>query len=371
MSNQTNRAWTEQEVILLKMLRPTHSNTEVAQEFERRADLGLPGIFARSTEAIEKKCKRDNITAANTVSYQPGQEHQENLKQLEAIQSKYAQNHIRKTRGLMDPQDHARKIVSISDLHVPFMDINMLEEVVEEHASPATWLVINGDALEGYSYSHYTQDKVVSGLHEFRGVFELVKYLRTKFGKVFITSGNHDKRVTRSLNELGWPEDKWSVLGPDLLARIANGEELDATGMLIKKHDFDNVFYEPIESWYIRIGKTVFFHPSSRPGSKPGDTVNKWARKFLERYDANEVDSFVCGHTHKVYEGVINGYKMMEQGTLAGYLAYAFDPKALYDGNGQNGYAVIYQDQEGNTDFNYSHVFYLGEIVPPKKSVAI
>jgi hypothetical protein len=156
-----------------------------------------------------------------------------------------------------------------------------------------------------------------------------------------------------------------------LLARIANGEELDSTGMLVKKHDFDNVVYEHVESWYIRIGKTVFFHPSTKPGSKPGETVTKWARKFLERYDANEVDCFVCGHTHKVYEGVINGFKMMEQGTLAGYLAYAFDPKAAYDGNGQNGYAVIYQDAEGNTDFNNSHVYYLGEIMPPKKSAII
>lgn len=371
MSNQTSRAWTEQEVILLKILRPTHSNAEIAQEFERRHDLGLPGIYVRSTDAIEKKCKRDDITAANTANYEVGKEQKESLEKLEEIQSLYHQPHLRRQRGIMSADDHARKIVSISDLHVPFMDVDMVDEIVAEHASPATWLVINGDALEGYAYSHYTQDKMVSGLHEYRGVFELVKYLRTKFGRIFITSGNHDKRLTRSLNELGWPSDKYSVLGPDLLARIANGEELDATGLLVKKHDFSNVTYEPIESWYIRIGKTVFFHPSSKPGSRPGETVTKWARKFLERYDADEVDSFVCGHTHKVYEGVINGFKMMEQGTLAGYLAYAFDPKSLYDGNGQNGYAVVYQDAEGNTDFNASHVFYLGEIVPPKKSVAI
>ena len=32
-----------------------------------------------------------------------------------------------------------------------------------------------------------------------------------------------------------------------------------------------------------------------------------------------------------------------------------------------NGYAIIYQDADGNTCFNKSHVIYLGSQLPPKK----
>lgn len=692
----TSRSWTPQEVNLLKTLRPTHSNREIADEFERRADMGSSRIFARSVDAIQKKCKRDEITAASTVDFDPQDAVVSRIEQLKVIQAKYKQPQVRIKRGVFDQSKIVRKIVSISDIHVPFADSDMLEEVVAEHAGPGVWLVINGDLLECYAYSFFTKHSSVTGLHEYQCAFLLVQWLRTKFDKVFITSGNHDKRVSRQLKDIGWGSDMSKVLRPDLLARIANGEELDDSGTLVAKHDWDNVYYEQVESWYIRIGKTVFFHPSTKPSARPGETVQKWAKKFLERYDPHEVDSFVCGHcfdeeteiltahgwkgideiseedmvgtlnldtncfewntpeavwrydhhdslikigmddrlqiavtpehgmiwktsndlaadkpwrltqayelleraqaviptsaietanndfpiedsllslyawvitegnisrngrlvriaqsddpngycseiethldklnlsyskvhrykaktlehgtfrnfdaymynlsanasellsefiiiepekafkpelllnlsqrqrllliqemckgdgskcgtevfrhyytkstklkdqfqmlltmsgfsnnaklridgtwyisfsdktqkfvsdfreeeycgrtfcltvpngtlvarrrgwvfitqnTHKVYEGVVNGYKMMEQGTLAGLMAYAFNPRVLYDGNGQNGYAVIYQDEHGNTSFNDSHVFYLGEVVPPKKSV--
>ena len=34
-----------------------------------------------------------------------------------------------------------------------------------------------------------------------------------------------------------------------------------------------------------------------------------------------------------------------------------------------NGYTVIYQDKNGNTNFNKSHVVYLGSVLPPKKEI--
>lgn len=36
-----------------------------------------------------------------------------------------------------------------------------------------------------------------------------------------------------------------------------------------------------------------------------------------------------------------------------------------------NGYAVIYQDEEGNTDFSTSRPYYLGSELPAKKKIVI
>ena len=186
-----------------------------------------------------------------------------------------------------------------------------------------------------------------------------------------LTEGNHDDRAARALKGVGMGKDASQVLRPNLLARIANGERLDATGMLVEKLDFSNVLFEQRESWYVKIGKTLFIHPSTKGSANPGFTVQKWYRKFAQRYTREEFDSIVCGHTHQIYKGIWCSTMLIEQGCLAGLLAYSWKKNAIFDGNSQNGYAVIYQDADGNTDFNLSGPIFVGEMLPPKKAAAI
>jgi hypothetical protein len=50
-------------------------------------------------------------------------------------------------------------------------------------------------------------------------------------------------------------------------------------------------------------------------------------------------------------------------------MSYSWSPKELYHSSAMNGYAVIYQDAEGNTDFNKSGFVYLGQLLPVDKPV--
>jgi len=200
--------------------------------------------------------------------------------------------------------------------------------------------------------------------------FDLVRILADNFEKVVIVSGNHDYRTSRAVQKSGLDLEATQILRPDLLARIANGEELNKFAELVNKHDFSNVYYQKQESWYVRIGKTIFCHPSGFGSAYPGATVNKLLDHFNNRMHQDEFDSIVVGHTHKVYKGIVQGKMLIEQGAMAHKLPYQFKPDLKFK-NAMNGYAVIYQDSNGNTNFNDSTPIYLGSHLPVKKETIV
>jgi UDP-2,3-diacylglucosamine pyrophosphatase LpxH len=300
MNNPNAKPWSQKEVELLQRI--SHKPiTDIVEDFRLRYLTFEPDFENRSFASIKKKLARlnKNTPTAKPAAKSPSKTTakvpqtniqnrlEDKLAKLKEIQAQYTEPSVRIQRGVIDPIDICRKIVSISDLHVPFVNTDMLDHVIKTHAGPNTWMVVNGDLLDGYA---------VFGIHEYRAAFEIVNTLRQNFEKVFLTSGNHDKRLARALKDVGWGTDKTNILGPDLLARIANGEELDENGILIQKHYWDNVFYDRKESWYVRIGKAIFFHPSTKPASKPGETVAKWSKKFQDRYAQEELDCMIMGH---------------------------------------------------------------------------
>jgi len=360
--------WSLEEEHLLKLLRPTNTYQEIEIEFQKRVDRNLPGFrCARSAEAVRKKCDRDNITPELCDIYTKDNVVERHWKQILDIVEIYKEDSVFRTRGIIPEDEITTKILSLSDIHFPLARVDLLLEIIDEH-SDADILVVNGDLLEGYLFSTFEKHKTIAAIDEYQAGFNFIKLCSEIFPKVVITSGNHDKRASRALKSTSLPKEATQVLGSNLIARIANGEKLDTSGMLVKKYDFDNVIYQGSESWYVLIGKTLFIHPSARGGSKPGWMVQSWNQKFATRYLPGEYDSVVCGHSHQIYKGIINSTLLIEQGCLTDLLTYAWSPGKLYNTNGQSGYAVIYQDAEGNTCFNRSTPIFLGEILPPKKS---
>ena len=59
---------------------------------------------------------------------------------------------------------------------------------------------------------------------------------------------------------------------------------------------------------------------------------------------------------------------LIEQGAMCARQPYQHKSDLRFP-HAMNGYAVIYQDYEGNTCFNKSHVVYLGSQLPPKKEI--
>lgn len=360
--------WLPQEEHLLRILRNKTDINGIAAEFAKRYINKASGFRSlRSADAIRRKCERDNITPESCKSYhKDDNSYTQRLDKMRKIQDKFGELSVAHHKGLVGKNNIARKIIAISDIHIPFARIDLLELILEEHKG-ADAIVINGDLLDGYVFSSYEKDKVIPALIEYTLAFELVELCSKLFKNVYLVEGNHDARVSRHLKALGFRNEHTDILRPNLLARIANGEKLDSTGQLIKKLDFKNVHFQERESWYIKLGKTIFAHPWSKGSSKPGFTVDRLNTFFRARYAEDEYDSIVCGHVHKIYKGVINSKLLIEQGCLAGLLAYSHSSRLAYMDNGMNGYAIIYQDKDGNTDYNWSGPIFLGEVLPPKK----
>ena len=359
--------WSVEEEHLLKLLRPTNTYQEIEIEFQKRIDKGIRGFkHARTSEAVRKKCQRDKIASVAYEYTSDSNPIMERWDTILNIQEQYKSESIERRRGLIDPKDITRKILSLSDIHFPLARLDLLADILNTHAD-ADVVVLNGDILEGYIYSTFEKSRRIAALDEYRAAFAFVRMLSENFPQVILTEGNHDDRAARALKNLGFEKEESQVLRPCLLARIANGELLDGTGMLVEQLDFSNVMFQQRESWYVKIGKTLFIHPSTRGSSKPGHTVMAWYKKFSERYQPDEFDSIVCGHTHQVYKGIWCSTLLMEQGCLAGLMAYAWKKNVVYNGNSVNAYAVVYQDKDGNTCFNKSETVYLGEVFPPKK----
>ena len=367
--------WTQEEMTLCQSLLASMTPTEISQELTKRYSQRQSGfVYPRSQEAVERKCMREGWKClAPRASAEPEKEAEvsdtvEEWALIEKILDKHKESFVQNTRGVIPKEKITRKILSLSDIHFPLANLNLLTQAVEAHRD-ADIVVCNGDLLEGYVFSTFTKNKSIAALDEYRTAFAFIEMLSKAFPKVVLVDGNHDIRAARALKEASFSKEATSVLRPNLISRIANGERLGADGKLIEKLTFNNVYYQESESWYVRIGKTLFIHPHGSGSGGPGGMVRKHSMRFNTRYNPGEIDSIVCGHTHQVYKAVINNQLLIEQGCLTGFLSYAWGPKADYVTNAQNGYAVIYQDEEGNTDFNLSGPIYLGEVLPPKKSI--
>lgn len=356
--------WTEEEEHLLRLLLPTNSHQEISEEFQRRVDKKIPGFFAeRSTDAVRKKCERDNLTPDTATQYKDP--YKSRWDQIREINNEYKLAHEDITTGLVGEENIARKILCLSDIHFPFAREDELERAVEEH-SDADIVVLNGDILDGYIFSTFPKSHRIAALAEYRAAFNFVQILSENFPKVVLVEGNHDARPARALGRANFEQEATQILRPNLIARIANGEELDEFGELVDKHDFDNVIFQQSESWWVRIGKTIFCHPHGWGGNAPGATVVKVDQQMRERFGSKEYDSIVCGHTHRIYKGVHQNRLLIEQGSMCARQDY--ENKAnLKMAHSMNGYCVVYQDEHGNTDFNFSGPVYLGSELPPKK----
>lgn len=355
--------WNEEEEHLLREMVSKRTFKEIAIEFERRRAKALPGFSKRRTlTAIKKKCNQDELNSDSCSSYtDPYEERWEKIKDLT---KEYKEASEKLKTGIL--KEANRKILTLSDIHFPFsLDVE-IKKALETH-SDADIVVLNGDILDGYIYSTFAKAKRIAALKEYMAAFELVEYLSENFPKVVIVAGNHDTRPAKALASVGFEKEESQVLRPDLLARIANGEKLNKSGELIEKLPFDNVYYQAYDSWYVRIGKTIFAHPSGYKGG-PGGTAQKLYDYFIKRMGSESFDSIVVGHTHKIYKGIFCNKLLIEQGAMCDRQPYQHRPDLRFL-HAMNGYAVIYQDEEGNTDFNKSHTVYLGSMLPPKKEL--
>ena len=262
-------------------------------------------------------------------------------------------------------QKDQRKIVCISDLHLPFVCMDVLEIMMNRDAG-ADYLIINGDFLDCHCLSSFTKNKYISLLDEYNSALELLELFSQHFGKVILVAGNHDgARMDRIIGEKV-PEGAQFLFRKSILERLAHGEILNAEGELTGKKPFKNVVAVTGPSndrWYVRVGNTVFAHPSK--GSKiEGKIAEYMLQHFRDRLEG--IDSVVIGHVHKLSRHYAHGFLCIEGGCLCYPLEYSYHPSAKYSPQPM-GYSVIVQDLNGNTDYSLSHEVFCGVIKSNKE----
>jgi predicted phosphodiesterase len=84
-------------------------------------------------------------------------------------------------------------------------------------------------------------------------------------------------------------------------------------------------------------------------------------------YSSDELDCVVIGHTHKQSKLSLARLLLIEQGAFSAPANYAHGPDLTYFGGTQNGYAIVWQDSEGNCIRNMTDFYTFGTAIPDKK----
>lgn len=268
-----------------------------------------------------------------------------------------------------------RFILSLSDLHIPFAPPDRILRILNHFKGDLAdngLIVLNGDLMDQYDVSHFSKYKEIPLIQEYRATYDLIKICLSFCNKVALTRGNHEVRLQRFMKDK-LPTNVLNLFESDLLLRLSRGDQVDFRGRWLEpdKDMAARVLYQMSEPWYIRVGKTIFCHPSGYGDKTPGGTVKKAHRLFRMRYDRVDFDSVVCAHTHSQYMGVIDNYLLMEQGSLNGRLGYEHTSALPDYGHSQNGFAVIVQDSDGSCNFNESRFYNIGSMVPKKKKLIV
>lgn len=360
--------WTpEENYFLFSLLKSdeTPSYDKIADSINLKHNSGLIGFPTyRSPDAVRRRILRIRKSGQSFSEPHAIDTAWQNIIKLT---KEYTPKSTFNDLGLVNSTD--RKIVSFSDLHIPFFLWRNMKNALEHH-NDADIVVLNGDILDAYLFSTFSKTKRIAALKEYMIAFDLVSYLSDNFENVVIVSGNHDIRTSRAAYSGNLDKEAVEIFRPDLLARIANGERLNEFCELTEKLDFSNVHYKKVDSWFFQVGKTIFCHPSGFGSAYPGATVVKLLDHFNNRLSPDEFDSIVVGHTHKVYKGVVANKLLIEQGAMCHRLPYQFKADLRFK-NASNGFAIIYQNSNGETNYNDSTPVYLGTHLPNKKGSSL
>ncbi len=352
--------WTEEEKeIVLQLVTEDKLYREISNAL---GDLG----YRRSPSAIQKFVKRLEDKAIAKGQTKPccgnlPEEVSPKEDQWRETTAKIAQQKtkmfnlcVKKYNKLGKPDGSLTKVLSLSDLHVPFENNAVIEDALDKH-SDSDILVLNGDLLDLFSVSRWPKNKSYPLKHEYTQALDWLKLFSKQFKQVVLIRGNHELRLQSYFSSNLDPGISF-MTHPDPLERLASGYGFDKGGHFVKTHEFNNVLYTGgICGWYAKIGNTIFVHPSGGSGV-PMRTALKAANHFIEIED---FEAIVCSHTHKMGKIFWKNKLLIEQGCCCIPMDYEADAHMKW--NQQTfGYAVVYMNSKGKIDFEKSGPVYYG-----------
>ena len=258
-------------------------------------------------------------------------------------------------------EDANKKILCLSDLHMPFENDVVIRDAMERHGDADT-LVLNGDIMDLSIFSKFSQDSYSLWRSTYEHALEWMIYFAQKFSRIVLIAGNHDLRAKKYFERRVNP-DVLPLVSSDILSLLANGYGFAPDGQMEKMYDFGNLFYEPgVINWYAKIGNAIFVHPSFYSSIPMRTAIN--ADTYFSGFE--QYDCLIVSHTHNSGRFVRNKKLLIEQGACCYPMEYAFSGRS-HSRLWSFGYAVLHMDMDGNVDFNSTTSEYLGTGWPEKQ----
>jgi predicted phosphodiesterase len=332
--------------------------TELTAIFRQRG-------YSRSRKAIERKAANLGVfykgATPEAVETPIEDAYSTAWSKIVSLKQDYVEEYEYRQAGLLEPGKASRKILCISDFHIPFDRDDLIKEAIELHKD-ADLLVVNGDMLDLYAVSTWPKERSVILRKEYDIAMEYIKLFAKTFPHVVLTRGNHEYRLNRYFHS-NVSKSISFLVNKEILGRLVLGEVYDGDGNIVERNEFKNVHYQSgAEAWFVKIGKTMFVHPMAFSGVEAKTAINA-QEYFMERDD---IDCVVLAHTHQQAKVPSRNKMCIEQGCLCCPLDYEKQGKLKYKAM-TLGYTVLYQDKDGNCDFNLTHNVYLGTQYPIKK----
>ena len=240
------------------------------------------------------------------------------------------------------------RILSISDLHVPFQ---LHVETFNDFIGCVDILQLNGDLSDCQSISKFPKAYRISPMEELietrQYIISLIEFIKPK--KVEITYGNHDlrfqnyfsKNLDSDLLEL-MPKTSLELIFIDGFKHY-NKRERTKIEYKPLKDVLDDIEIDYTDNWFCQIGQTIFCHPLAFSSG-----ILKTAEKamYYFRNEGYTFTSLIMAHTHRVGEFVIGNTTIYEQGCCCDVKTNNYSDGRLVNSQ-KEGFIYICQDKNG------------------------
>jgi predicted phosphodiesterase len=233
----------------------------------------------------------------------------------------------------------------VSDLHLPYCDLDKLTDAIEEWSDKCDQLIVCGDLINGTQLSNWPKTVVEDFQQELISARVTMEYLSSKFKQVVILNDNHCHSR--------WMKKIQASFTPDLFFLIQHPYDYLVAGLdnVIRAGDTFEQFQNEI-GWFHIVGDMLLAHAevSSVNELKPVRNVQNFYNKWKDCLNLPEVNVFVEGHVHKL--GVYYEYSkaLIYPGCFVSMdgLKYALNPE-LKGTAPSYGYVILTQEN-GKTD---------------------
>lgn len=260
---------------------------------------------------------------------------------------------IRDIESQINEISDIKKVLVLSDLHIPFHKDKEIIDIVKEHSN-VNLIILAGDILDCFSVSTFPKEMHIPLYEELKIASSFLKKIdRLKPNtKKIVFRGNHEFRFKRYLAKF---QSEFSPLvSDDILEILKNG---------FTYRDYKNIkrVVEPlsdnftiIDSWYYIYKDLILAHPTNFSKIPMRTCVSTYDYFKNQGVDFN---ALAIGHTHKAGSLIHGGTLLCELGCLCEQMDYANNGNVNYTPQ-TNGYGV-FVFHKGKVDIYNSGTKYL------------